>query len=116
MSALREALRELPDVVFADVLESEEAYLVVLDVPGVTTEALELSVDRRVLSVDVNRHQDVPDGFEVVATERPAKLDFELPIPSDASGRDAEASLDRGVLEITLPKRKETSTTIPVTE
>jgi len=42
MSALRDALRELPDAVFADLLESDEAYRLVLDVPGVTADTAEI--------------------------------------------------------------------------
>ncbi|MEF8839716.1 MAG: Hsp20/alpha crystallin family protein, partial [Haloarculaceae archaeon] len=45
MSALRDALGELPDAVFADLLEGEDAYLVVLDVPGAAPDSLEVSVE-----------------------------------------------------------------------
>ena len=117
MSALREALDELPAVVFADVLESEAAYVLVLDLPGVTAETVELSFERHILSVESKREKTVPDEFEAVAEGRADELTFELPVPRDANGSDAVATIERGVLEITLPKRTEPSTTtIPVTE
>jgi HSP20 family protein len=117
MSALREALRELPDAVFADVLESDDAYLLVLDLPGVSAGDVELSVERGLLSVEASRKKDVPAGFDSVVDGRQDTLSFELPLPMDATGEDAEASMEGGVLELTLPKHHATTqTTIPVTE
>ena len=117
MSALREALRELPDAVFGDVLESDDAYLLVLDLPGATPDSVELSVERGLLEVTASRDRTAPEGFERVVDGREGQLSFELPVPMDATGRDAEASVDGGVLELKLPKQAaSTKTTIPVTE
>ncbi len=117
MSALREALRELPDAVFADVLESDDAYLIILDLPGVTAGATELSVEQGLLSMEATRDTDVPSEFEPVVDDRETEITFEFPLPMDASGADAEASMERGVLELSVPKQTAaTKTTIPVTE
>lgn len=117
MSALREAMRELPDAVFADVLESDEAYLLVLDLPGVTADEVELSVERGLLQVDATRERDVPTDFEPVTENRQRQLSFEVPMPMDATADGAEATVESGVLELTLPKHATTSqTSIPVTE
>jgi HSP20 family molecular chaperone IbpA len=105
MSALREALRDLPDAVFADLLESDDAYLLVLDLPGVTAETMELRVESGRLSIEARRQKDAPAGFQYLREDRSLFLDAELPLPPDALGEDAEASVDRGVLELTLPKR-----------
>lgn len=117
MSAFREAVRELPDAVFADVLESEEAYLFVLDLPGVTAETVDLTVEHGLLHVEATREMDVPAAFDSVNTERDTELSFEFPIPMDATGEEAQATLEDGVLELTLSKQSTaTKTTIPVTE
>lgn len=117
MSALREALRELPDAVFADVLESDDAYLLVLDLPGVTADDVELTATRGLVEIEVTRRSDAPPGFERVVEERENELSFEFPIPMDATGENAEASIESGVLELRLPKQDtSTKTTIPVTE
>lgn len=117
MSALREALRELPDAVFADVLESDDAYLIILDLPGVTADGTELSVEQGLLSVEATRERDIPSEFDPVAEDRDTEITFEFPLPMDASGSDAEASMERGVLELIVPKQTAaTKTTIPVTE
>ncbi len=115
MSALREALRDLPDAVFADLLESESAYLLVIDVPGVDPESVQLRTETGRLVIEARRGKDVPPGFEYVGEDRSLFLDAELPLPPDATGNGAEASLSDGVLAVTLPKRAAApETTIPV--
>jgi len=117
MSALREALRDLPDAVFADLLESEDAYLVVIDLPGVTPETVEAAVEGSRLRIEARREKDVPAEFRYHSEDRSLFLDVDLPIPPDATGTDADASMDRGVLELRLPKESAaTATTIPVGE
>ena len=109
MSALRDALRELPDAVFADFLESEEAYQLVLDIPGVTAETAELIADSSRLTIEARREKAVPEGFRYLREDRPLFLDAELPLPRDADGEAASAVVDRGVLEISLPKTADDS-------
>ncbi|MWV63758.1 Hsp20 family protein [Halorubrum sp. JWXQ-INN 858] len=105
MSALRDALRDLPDAVFADLLESDDAYVLVVDLPGATADTTEvLSEDGR-LVIEARREKATPEGFRYVREDRPLFLDAELPLPSDADGTAADAEMDRGVLEVTLPKR-----------
>jgi len=115
MSALRDALRELPDAVFADLLESDEAYLVVLDLPGVTAETCDIGVETGRLVIEARRRKELPADFRYVSEDRSLFLDAELPLPPDATGAGAEATTSRGVLEIRLPKRSASpEQTIPV--
>ncbi|AFK20000.1 Hsp20/alpha crystallin family protein [Haloferax mediterranei ATCC 33500] len=116
MSTLRDALSELPDAVFADLLESETSYLLVLDLPGVTAGTADLRVEKGRLVVEARRDKSLPPEFDYVREERPLFLDAELPLPPDAVADDAEATMERGTLEIRLPKRKAaTERTIPIT-
>ncbi|ADE02758.1 Hsp20/alpha crystallin family protein [Haloferax volcanii] len=116
MSALRDALSDLPDAVFADLLESETAYLLVLDLPGVTAETAELRIEKGRLVVEARRDKQLPAEFDYVREERPLFLDAEVPLPPDAVADEAEASMERGTLEIRLPKREAASErTIPIT-
>ncbi|MFC6875151.1 Hsp20/alpha crystallin family protein [Halobellus marinus] len=105
MSALRDALQELPESVFADLLESEEAYLIVLDLPGVTADTADLTVERGRLVVEARRAKDVPAEFHYVEEDRPLFVDAELPLPPDATGAGASAEVDRGVFTVRVPKR-----------
>lgn len=114
MSALRDALRDLPDSIFADLLESEDAYLVVVDLPGVTGDSTDVTVEDGRIRIEASREKDVPREFRYVQEERSLFLDAELPLPPDASERDADAVVDRGVLELRLPKRGATGKTVEI--
>ena len=114
MSRLREALGNLPDAVFADVHESDDAYLYVVDVAGVTPADVDVRVAGRSVVVDAHRLKSVPDGFDYRREDRSLFLDVELPLPTDATGDGAEASVDDGVLEIRLPKADEAGQHVPV--
>ncbi|WP_049984984.1 Hsp20/alpha crystallin family protein [Halobellus rufus] len=116
MTALRDALRELPESVFADLLESDDAYRIVLDLPGVTAETAELRVERGRLVVEARREKAVPAEFSYLEEERSLFVDAELPLPPDATGAGASAEADRGVFTVTLPKRDAApERTIPIT-
>ena len=105
MSALREALGNLPEAVFADLLESDEAYRVVLDLPGGR------------LRIEARRDKDVPTAFRYVTEERSLFLDTELPLPPTVDAPDATATVERGVLTVTLPKTAVTGgTSVPVSD
>ncbi|WP_144798130.1 Hsp20/alpha crystallin family protein [Halorubrum depositum] len=117
MSALRDALRDLPDAVFADLLESDDGYVLVVDLPGATAETTEVLAEDGRIVIEGRREKGVPGGFRYVNEDRPLFLDAELPLPGDADGSGADAEMDRGVLEVTIPKRTgDASRTIPVDE
>jgi HSP20 family molecular chaperone IbpA len=105
MSAIREAMRELPDAVFADLLESDDAYLLVIDLPGASEQTVDVGVTDGRLEIEARREKDVPMEYSYLQEERSLFLDADLPLPPDATGAGAEATIDRGVLELRLPKR-----------
>ncbi|MEF8784763.1 MAG: Hsp20/alpha crystallin family protein [Haloarculaceae archaeon] len=115
MSALRDALRDLPDAVYADLLEGEDAYVLVIDLPGTTPETVDASVESGKLVIEARREKDVPPEFRYVSEERSLFLDAELPLPLDATGSGAEGTVERGVLELHIPKQSAApETTIPI--
>ena len=99
-------MRELPDAVFADLLESDDAYLLVIDLPGANERTVDVGVSDGQLEIEARREKDVPMEFSYLQEERSLFLDAELPLPPDATGAGAEATIDRGVLELRLPKRE----------
>ncbi|WP_121741576.1 Hsp20/alpha crystallin family protein [Natronorubrum halophilum] len=104
MSALRDALGNLSEDVFFDLLESEDAYLLVLDVPGVTADSLTLTVEDGRISIEAHREKDPNEDYRYLEENRSLFLDVELPLPADAVETESEATVERGVLELTLPK------------
>ena len=115
MSKLREALRDLPETVFADVLESDAAYLLVVDLPGASADTTDVSFSGGRLRIEARREKDTPHEFRYTSEDRALFLDAEIPLPPDATGEGAEGTIDGGVLELRLPKRGATgATAIPI--
>lgn len=86
-----------------DVFESREAIVLTLDVPGVRRDDLTLEIEGDQLQINA-RQSDLPEGnllhngFAQVEFRRT----FRLPRGLDASA--VGASLENGVLRVTLPK------------
>jgi HSP20 family protein len=106
---LREALGELPEAVFADLLESDDAYLLVVDLPGATADTVDVTLDDNRLRIEARREKSLPTAFRYVTEERSLFLDAELPLPPDVSGADADGDIEKGVLTLQLPKSTEES-------
>jgi HSP20 family molecular chaperone IbpA len=117
MSALREALQDLPETVFADLLESDDAYLLVIDLPGATADTVDVEVAAGRLEIEARREKTLPTEFRYVTEDRALFLDAQLPLPPDATGAEAEGRMERGVLELTIPKAGATpETSVPITD
>lgn len=115
MSTLMKALRGLPRAAAADLLERDDAYLLVIDLPGATAATTEITVDAGRLHIEAQREKATPEGFRYEREERSLFLDVELPLPPDAATDDASATLEAGVLELRLPKRSaDAGTAIPI--
>lgn len=106
---LREALGELPEAVFADLLESDDAYLLVVDLPGATADTVDVTLDDNRLRIEARREKSLPTAFRYVTEERSLFIDAELPLPPDVSGADADGDIEKGVLTLQLPKSTEES-------
>ncbi|ELZ08353.1 heat shock protein Hsp20 [Halovivax asiaticus JCM 14624] len=104
MAGIRDALRELPSDVFYDLLADEDAYLLVVDLPGVSATTLDVTVDSGTLHIDATRELTHPDDFEYVEENRPDRRELTVSLPEDADGDAVETDIDRGVLEVTIPK------------
>jgi HSP20 family molecular chaperone IbpA len=104
MAELREALRDLPDAVFVDLLESDDAYRLVVDIAGATEATADVSVEDHRLRVEARREKDVPVDFRYRNEERALFVDFEVPLPPDAAGTASVVGVERGVLTVDVPK------------
>lgn len=105
MPALRDALGDLSEDIFFDLLESDDDYLLVLDIPGVSAELLDLTVENGRISIDAHREKLTDDNYQYLEENRSLFLDVDLPVPEDVIETEATATVERGVLELTLPKR-----------
>jgi len=89
-----------------DVFDDGERYRLVADVPGLRAEDLEVEVTEDGISIRGSRTVEVPEGFSVHRRERESlQLARSFTFPTKLDPDQVEATLERGVLTITLAKR-----------
>lgn len=95
--------RDLP----ADVLESDDAYLVVFDAPGAEAKDVVVRCDGRTVAVRVERFRDHHEGFAMRFPGRGLSLTGAVDLPEGARVDPEAATADltrEGALRIDLPK------------
>ncbi|QNP60868.1 Hsp20/alpha crystallin family protein [Paenacidovorax monticola] len=98
-----------PAQIKVDVQESDGAFTVHAEVPGVSRDDLHVSIDGSVVSLraEVRQHDQQSEGTKVLRSERyfgSVARSFQLPAEVDAA--QAKAKYDNGVLTLTLPKKQ----------
>ncbi len=92
-----------------DVRETKESYVFSADLPGMSEDALELSLDGNTLTIAGQREEEKrEDGDRVHMYERrygAFSRSFALPESADMDKIDAQ--LTHGVLKVTVPKKPE---------
>ena len=90
----------------ADISEGEKEFLIAMDLPGVKTDDLEIDLENQTLTVKANRENSLPEGFEARRRERMSTAKFErsFNLGTSVDIDNIGATLDSGVLQITLPK------------
>ena len=89
----------------ADIYETNDAILVMTEMPGVGTDGVDITLERRVLTIRGRSSANEHTGYQRVYNEY-ADGDYERVFTlSEAIDRDKiEASLRDGVLHLVLPK------------
>lgn len=91
----------------ANVTETGEAYQVSLEVPGSTSEGIDVQVHEGVLSVVAKVASRVPAGVRPIASEfGVGDYRREFRVGEDVDADAITASYEAGVLSITLPKAR----------
>jgi HSP20 family protein len=91
-----------------DVSESERAYCVKLDLPGVAKEDVKISIDGRRVSVEAQtrKEDEKKEGDRVVYRERSvSSYARSFTLAADIDQAESAAKLENGVLTLTLTKR-----------
>jgi len=101
-----------------DLLESEDAYLVVFDAPGVEPTDVQVRFVDGEVQVRADRFRAFHEGFETRFPGRGLALSGRAHLPPnavvDAEGADATLS-ENGTLEVRIPKESR-STDVPISE
>jgi len=88
-----------------DIYETRDAYLLEADMPGVSKDGLELTLEGHVLSIVGHRGHAVPKGSNVVYRESQDysfRRVFELDPAIDTG--NINAKMENGILVVNLPK------------
>ena len=91
-----------------DIFETADALKIVMEVPGVPKEAVEVKVENEVLSIEGRIETTNYTGLEPLYTEYPiGHFARSFTLPSQVDQQNITAQLEDGVLTVTLNKRPE---------
>lgn len=92
----------------ADIFENDEKVYVVVDMPGVSGDAIDITLEKNILTINGNTNLDAPAGYSLAFAEYEIG-DFERSFKlTDQIDRDGiEADYKDGVLRLVLPKAEE---------
>ncbi len=99
----------LPQSIKVDVKESADAYTVQAELPGVTKDDIQVTVDGNVVTLraEVKQQDSQTSDEKSLRSERyfgSVARSFQL--PADIDNSQAKAKFDNGVLSLTLPKKQ----------
>jgi HSP20 family molecular chaperone IbpA len=91
-----------------DILESEQALLLVADMPGVDENGVDITVEKNILTIKGAVVAEVPAGYKL-SYEEYGVGDYErsFTLPNEIDREGIQATIKEGVLTLTLPKVKQ---------
>lgn len=88
----------------ADLEETDDAYLVEIELPGVKRDDVSVEVAGRRLTVSGERKERERIGILRRRTRTVGRFHYEVVLPGDVDEEDVSASMDEGVLNLRVPK------------
>ncbi|MBA3266150.1 MAG: Hsp20/alpha crystallin family protein [Nocardioidaceae bacterium] len=93
-----------PAVMPMDAYRRGDSFFVHLDLPGVDSDSIDLTVERNVLTVRAERRPQISEDADTVVTERPyGVFSRQLFLGDTLDTERLDASYDSGVLTIQIP-------------
>jgi HSP20 family protein len=92
-----------------DMTETEQAYEIQAEMPGVEKEDLKVAIDHNRVTIEgeCRKANERREGENVVYSERSArKFMRSFSLPTEVDDTAAQAKLENGVLHLTLPKKQ----------
>lgn len=89
-----------------DAHENDNAYVILANLPGVASDAIDITLHDGVLTISAELVQpEVAEGVRIHAQERPyGRYTRSLRLPKAVDAENVEANYENGVLALTLPK------------
>lgn len=92
----------------ADIVQSDNAVTLHLDMPGFLAQDIQVKWDEDTLTVSAERKFQKIEGTDVLRAERRfGKYERSFVLPQSVDGARCEAEYVNGVLTLTLPKKEE---------
>jgi HSP20 family protein len=89
----------------ADLEETDDAYLLDIEVPGVKKKDIDIEIEGRRIVVRGERKEEKRVGILRRQTRSWGEFRYEVVLPDEADDEHIEANLDDGVLHLRVPKR-----------
>jgi HSP20 family protein len=88
-----------------DLLESNDAWLLRAEMPGVNESRADVTLERQVLTISGTTEARDPEGYSRQYGEfRPRRYERSFRVPSEVDAAGIEASVEHGVLTVRIPK------------
>ena len=91
-------------VPLADIEETDDAYLVELELPGVKKDDVDIEINGRELTVTGEIKEKERDGILRRRTRKVGEFTYSVTLPMEIDDDNISADLDSGVLTIRVPK------------
>ncbi|MGW0712518.1 Hsp20/alpha crystallin family protein [Streptomyces sp. NPDC002643] len=88
----------------ADLRETDEAFVIECELPGLKREDIDVEIGDRELSITGQFKEREREGVLRRATRRSGRFEYRALLPSEAKAENVRASLTDGVLTVTIPK------------
>jgi HSP20 family protein len=96
-------LAEAPWAPFADVSETDDAYVIRAELPGVNKDQVDVQLQDRELVIS-GEIQDTENGKRRRSSRRTGRFEYRTYLPSDINADQVRAELSDGILTVTVPK------------
>ena len=99
----------------ADIYETEKSLVIVADMPGVDKDAVDITLEKNILTLNGSVEFTQPDNFSLAYTEyETGDYERSFTLSSEIDRDNIEAAIKDGVLKITLPKVAQSTKKIAV--
>jgi HSP20 family protein len=95
---------EGPWIPLADVSETDDAYVVEVDLPGANRDQIDIQVQDRELVITGEISESDQKGRRHRRSRRTGRFEFHTYLPGDVNADNVNAQLSDGVLTVTVPK------------
>ena len=92
----------------ADVSETDDAYVVEVDLPGANRDQIDIQVQDRELVITGEIPESEQEGRRHRRSRRSGRFEFHTYLPGDVNADSVNAQLSDGVLTVSVPKSEKT--------